>query len=165
MWACPTGASSTSPSHCECRAWPPPFRLLLCLSGWFSTRVGQLLHPLWDQPLLSRLLPDIQPLSRKPPASSGSRVQRGSCACMPGIPGKPGARTEWRQLWQGGRALTSCSAPSCTVGTQLHSGPGAPFTSYLSVLQRVQSLPSLFLLFSSVLILVSTEEYINNRTR
>lgn len=147
-WACPTGASFTSPSHCE--YWPRLATSLqasaLCLSCWLSAclaawPIAQPRHRPLGPALLSQPRPDAQQLSRNSSASFLSRVQRGCCACLPGGLGKPRAQTKRRQPWQGRKG----SAHRCTEGRHKL----VLISNF--VLQRAQPLPSLFLLLPSFL--------------
>lgn len=107
-WACPTGASFTSPSHCEYRPHLATSlqALALCPAGCLHTwPMAQPLYRPLGPTLLSQLHPDTQQLSRNSSASFLSRVQRGCCACLPGGLGKPRAQTNDDNHGRGERAV------------------------------------------------------------
>lgn len=163
MWACPTGAFSTSP--CRCEYWPHPLpatqakltcsvQLAVCLASNGPTTPSVSgtgpcppSAPCWHPAALHA-------------ASSSSEAQcrERCCTCLPGSQGKPGNWTEQSQLlagwdrgWGGGRQQSggpdSGTLPVRTQPVSSHSSD--------ALLQRVQSLMSLCLSFSHPSYLVS----------
>lgn len=90
MWACPTGAFSTSPSHCEYWSHPSPPSRLTCpvqLAVYVASS-GPSTPPLSGTSPCCPLAPPLYPA-----ALQEAQCREIQCTCLPGSKGKPGHGT------------------------------------------------------------------------
>lgn len=111
-WACPTGASSTSPSHCEWRhAHPSPARSGSLSSSWLGAHLtDKPATGLWDQPSLAAA--PRHPAALQKLASLSPKLCTQGTRCLPGGRGGQGsARGGAGVAQETGRGGRQCAQP------------------------------------------------------